>query len=487
MSITSALNAALTGLSATQRQAEITASNVANATTPAYARREVQLGAAVLAGTGQGVMVMGITRQVDQYVLAERRLAQAGDGDRALRSEFLGKVEASIGSPDQPGSIGARIAAFDRSLIEAASRPESEARLAVVANSARSLASGLAAASQDVQQARGTADRMIARDVDALNAGLAQVQDINATLRSFSGVGRDISALLDQRQRVIDQISAIVPLREVPREGNQIALFTTGGVSLLEGTPARFGFTASNTVTAEMTLAAGGLSGLTVNGRSVDTAGTSSPVLGGRLGALFAVRDDLAVTAQSGLDAMARDLVERFGTPAVDPTLAPGDPGLFTDQGAAFLPVNEAGLAARIRMNTAADPSQGGALFRLRDGLQATVPGALGSNTLLKNLHLALSAPRVLSSAGFAAGNRDMAGLAADVLSDASTRRLNADSEASFASARFATLSDLEKQGGVDTDQEMQMLLVIEKNYAANAKVIQTVSNMIDTLMRLGT
>ena len=487
MSIASALSAALTGLSATQRQAEVVASNVANAITPGYARREVQLGAAVLAGTGQGVAVIGIARQVDQFLLTERRLAESGDGDRALRAEFLRKVEASIGSPDQTGSIGAQIAAFDQSLIEAASRPDSEARLAVVASSARSLAGGLATATDDVQQARATADRMIARDVGALNEVLSQVQDINAELRSFSGAGRDISALLDQRQRVIDSISAIIPLREVPREGNQIALFSTGGLSLLEGTPARFGFTPSNTITAEMTLASGGLSGLTVNGRSVATAGPSSPILGGRLGALFAVRDDLGVTAQNSLDAMARDLVERFAAPGSDPTLAPGDPGLFTDQGSAFLTVNEVGLAGRITMNAAADPSQGGALFRLRDGLNAATQGPPGVNTLIKGLHLALSAHRALSSTGFVGGNRDFASLAADVLSDASTRRLNADSEASFAAARFTTLSDLEKQGGVDTDQEMQMLLIIEKNYAANARVIQTVSDMIDTLIRLGT
>jgi flagellar hook-associated protein 1 FlgK len=53
MSVTSALAGALSGLSATSRQAEILSSNVANATTPGYARRQVGLGAAVLAGQGQ--------------------------------------------------------------------------------------------------------------------------------------------------------------------------------------------------------------------------------------------------------------------------------------------------------------------------------------------------------------------------------------------------------------------------------------------------
>ena len=38
-----------------------------------------------------------------------------------------------------------------------------------------------------------------------------------------------------ERQRLVDTISAIVPVREVPRDHNQIALFTTGGATLLEG------------------------------------------------------------------------------------------------------------------------------------------------------------------------------------------------------------------------------------------------------------
>ena len=486
MSITSALASALTGLSATSRQAEILSSNVANATTPGYARREVQLSAYVLAGTGQGVAVTGIARNVDQYLITERRLGQAGDADRSLRATFMRQVETAIGTPETTGSLGFRIAAFDQSLIEAASRPESDARLANVANAARSLATGLNGISDTIQLARSTADRQIAAEVGTLNAALSQVQEINAQLQNFSGVGQDVSALLDRRQQAIDAIAAIVPLREVPRDRNQIALFTTGGVSLLEGTAAKFGFTPANTITADMTLGSGALSGLTVNGRSIDTAGTSSPILGGRLSGLFAIRDDLAVSAQTKLDATARDLVERFSATGLDPTLAPGDPGVFTDQGAAFVPANEVGLAGRLTLNAAADPNQGGAVFRLRDGLGAATPGPPGNGSLLRRLGDALTASRPLSSGGFIPGTRTFAMLATDILSDHAARRLGADSDASFAAAHLAALSDLENQGGIDTDQEMQMLLVIEKNYTANAKVIQTVNDMIATLLRIG-
>ncbi|MGL4237406.1 flagellar hook-associated protein FlgK [Tabrizicola sp.] len=486
MSVTSALAGALSGLSATSRQAEILSSNVANATTPGYARRQAGLGSTVLGGTGQGVQILGVTRDVDRHLMGERRLAAAGGGDRDVRAEFLKRVEQTLGTPDSPGSLAARLAAFDQALVEAAGRPESQARLGNVASTAKSLAEGLKAATTDIQQARATADRRIGEEVGKLNSTLAQLQELNVELRSFTGAGRDVSALLDERQRLIDQISAIVPVREIPRDLNQIALFTTGGAPLLDGSASVIGFSATHTITPEMTRALGGLSGITINGRPYDTAGSASPILGGTLGALFALRDDLAVNAQGKIDAAARDLVERFSAAGLDPTLAPGAPGLFTDAGGAFLPANEVGLAGRLRLNAAADPAQGGALFRLRDGLGSLTEGPPGNGGLLGALHAALTNARPLSSTGFAAGSRSFATLTGDLVSDASAQRLSAQSEQSFAAAKLTALTDLEAQNGIDTDQEMQELLVIEKNYAANAKVIQAVADMIDTLIRLG-
>lgn len=485
MSVTSALAGALSGLSVASRQAEILSSNVANATTPGYARRQVSVGSAVLAGHGQGAQILGVTRYVDGHLLAERRLAQASGGDRDVRAEFLKRVEQAFGTPDSDGSLAARLASFDRSLVEAAGRPDSQARLNAVAAAAKSLAEGFSDATKVIQSARSTADRRIGEEVGRLNSTLRQLQDLNVELRSFTGAGRDISALLDKRQQLVDEISAIVPVREVPRDLNQIALFTTGGAALLEGSAAVIGFSATHTIAADMTQGSGGLSGISINQRPYDTAGSASPILGGTLGALFSVRDDLAVSAQGKLDAVARDLVERFASSAVDPTLTPGDPGLFTDAGAAFNPLDEAGLAGRLALNAMADPARGGALFRLRDGLGAASEGLSGNATLLNALHDALAQARPLSSSGFAAGLRDFATLSGDLMSEAAGLRLSADSDRSFAAAKLTALSDLEAQNGIDTDQEMQELLTIEKNYAANAKVIQAVADMIDMLIRL--
>jgi len=180
---------------------------------------------------------------------------------------------------------------------------------------------------------------------------------------------------------------------------------------------------------------------------------------------------------------VARDLVSRFSDPGLDATLLSGAPGLFTDAGASFDPANEVGLAARLVVNAAADPAKGGALWRLRDGLGAAEPGAVGESALLTAMQHALTAPQSPVSGQFMPGARSFSLLAADLLSGVATSRLSSDEGASFASAKSDALREQELGLGVDTDQQMQQLLLVEQAYAANAKVITSVDEMLQILL----
>ena len=485
MSISASLNNALSGLTANSRAAELVSSNVANATNPSYARREIVLGARVVGDTGQGVSVLGVDRIVDRALLSDRRVAEALTGGRSLRAAFHASFERVVGSNSDAGSLTGRITTFESALIEAASRPDSEARLANVASSLKQVTSAFSLASGSVQESRMRADRTIAAEVSQLNSALARVQEMNVLIRAAKSSGNDASALMDQRQQAVDQISSIVPIRELQRDHDQIALVTAGGATLLDGKASVFGFSAVNTITPDMTLASGALSGLTLNGRPVQIGVPPAAVDGGTLAAHFDVRDRLAIDAQASLDAVARNLVSRFQDPAVDLTRATGDAGLLTDAGAVFVTTNEVGLSARLQINAAANPDAGGALWRLRDGLGAVVQGPPGNGALLSQLHNAMTQPQATATGPFGSGARSFAVLAGDLSSLSAASRINAESDLSFAQARADTLREMQLSEGVDTDQEMQKLLVIEQAYSANAKVVQTMDELIQILMRL--
>ena len=95
MTIASALNNALSGLTATSKLAEITSGNLANALTDGYGRQSVSLSAAVLAGYGNGVAVIGIDRASSPELTSARRIA---DGDLAGgQAELDALVRLEIG------------------------------------------------------------------------------------------------------------------------------------------------------------------------------------------------------------------------------------------------------------------------------------------------------------------------------------------------------------------------------------------------------
>ena len=482
MTIAGTLSNAVSGLTASARMAEIASSNLANALTDGYGRRSVDLSAAQLAGTGGGVQIDGITRFANPGLLADRRLADAMLTGQQRSADALIRLETALGGVDGAAGLGARFAAFERALISATSDPAADLRLNETVSRLSDLTSTLQTATRMTQTLRQDADAAIARDVDTLNAGLRQVADLNRNIQRVTLSGNDPSALMDARQKAIDQIATIVPLREMPRGDGTVGLVTTTGVTLLDGRAVQFGFTPTPTITAEMTLAAGALAGLTMNGLPLDPADGASRLDGGSLGASFALRDKDLVAVQTGLDQIAADLVARFADPANDTTLQPGGQGLLVDPSGPFLLSDITGLAGRITVNAALDPGRGGDASRLRDGLNATAPGPTGESAQLNRWLAALAQPRNDLPG---TDDRSAAGRIADFTAQTGTRRLTAEQNVSFTAARWDTLREAELSGGVNTDFELQMLLRIEQAYAANAKVIETVNAMMQRLLEI--
>jgi len=482
MGITSALNNAMSGLSATSRTAEVISTNLANAMTEGYAARETVVSSRNKTG---GVSVQGVQRHVDQVLSADLMLSGGERSGAETRVAFLETVERAIGVPGEAQSLSGRLAEFEASLVSAAAKPEDDNRLNTVLKRAEEVAGALDDSTTAIQTARGRADAEIGQVVKQVNTVLDQLAGINRTIVMAETSGQSTAGLLDQRGQLLAQLSEAVPVRSVPRDNGAIAVFTPGGAILLDGTVAELEFTASNVVEPHMTGDNGLLSGLTINGVNIPSRGDGSPIAGGRLAALFEVRDGLAVEAQQDLDAVARDLVEHFETTGLDPTLAPGDAGLFTDAGAAFTPADEVGLAGRLSINTSADPDQGGALWRLRDGLGAGAPGPGGDSRLLQAMGEALSTPQSMASGAVGGSERGLSGHIAALTSRIGQERLTQDQSLSFANTRHAELSDMQARNAVDSDDQMQRLLQVEQAYAANARLIETINTMMDQLLRI--
>jgi flagellar hook-associated protein 1 FlgK len=484
MTISSALSNALSGLAASARSAGVVSTNLANVLTEGYAPRDIELRARS-SGAGGGVLVGGVQRNVNTALLGERRLADSEVSLNRVLVDVSTTLEKAIGIPDEEGSLSARISAMEASLVTAAARPDENVRLRDVMFKAGDVAEKFNKISATIQEQRTKLDDRIGATVESINTILAKTERLNGQIARSHALGHDVAALEDQRQLLIDELATHVPVRLAARDSGAVAIYTPGGAALLDGKAAQLGFARSNVVAPHMTLENGLLSGLEINGIPVRTDGARSPVAGGGLAALFEARDGVAPAAQARIDGLARDLVERFQQPGLDSTRAPGQPGLFTDMQAVFDPADEIGIAGRIALNTAVDEAAEGAVWRLRDGLGADTPANAGDATLLQVLSDSLSRPAPPASAALDAGSASLAAHIGAVTSSMGQSRLSAEQDLGFANSLQAGLKESELAQGVDTDEQLQRLLLVEQAYAANARMIQTMEDLLDTLIRI--
>ena len=478
MSMSSALSNALTGLTANARMAEVVSSNLSNAQTDGYGRRSVELSSVQVGRRGGGVRVDQITRFVDAGLLADRRLADAALSGQERSASMVLRLEQVVGGADDAAGLGTRLAAFERALISASSDPASETRLSSAVARLQDVTNTLQSNTKGIQALRQDADAAIARDINILNNAIAQVDQLNADILRIKGAGNDPSALLDARQRAVDQISGLLPVREIARDNGTVGLMTARGTTLLDSQPVVFSFSRTPTITADMTLASGALGGIQADGAPLDPATGIGRLDGGSLGAAFALRDQTLVDAQSALDQIAADLISRFADANNDPSLNPGDLGLLTDQGGPLDPADVPGLAGRIAVNS--DITETPSL--IRDGLNAGGPGSVGDATQLNRWIAGLETSRA-DLPGMNA--QSASGRIGSYIAEIGSTRVMAQEQLSFTNARWETLREAELSDGVDTDVELQQLLQIEQAYAANAKVIQTVDFMMQRLMEL--
>ncbi len=486
MSIGAALSNAYSGLTANSRLAEIISSNVANALNENYSRRSVELSANSVGGKGAGVKVDAIIRFEDAVAVSLRRGADADSALSSVLASGYAKLGTALGQPGEGGSLPTMVVGFEAALVAAAATPESGPMQANLLRAATGLVTTVTNISTENQRIRMDADAEISRQVEVVNSALGDIDQLNREIQMQVAGGNDASALMDQRKHLIDKIAGILPIKSIRRDDGQVALFTNSGAQLLDGNRAQLQFTATNLITPDMNVASGTLSGLSLNGVPVPIGFSGGLLDGGSLSANFALRDVIVPEADRRLDAFSADLMQRFESTALDPSITPGMPGLFTDAGAALNPADTEGLASRLKINANVDPTLGGALWHLRDGLYAATAGNAGFGIILVAMRNAVTQQQIPPIGSGVAGSVNLGEFAADIVSQNGVAAQNANEKYVFNAARAATFRESEISGaGVDTDYEMQQLMLVEQAYAANARVVSVIDNLLQTLMEM--
>jgi flagellar hook-associated protein 1 FlgK len=322
MSLTQALNTALSGLKATQAGMSLIASNVANAQTPGYVRKTLDV-ASSAAGDGSSVRVVGINRELDKYIQSQLRTETAGGAYADLRANFYSQLQGIYGDPSSSTSLESVFGSFTSAVQSLVTSPDSTAARSLVLGNAQVLAQTLNTATAQIQTLRSSAEGGLADAVATANEAMQHIADLNAQL-----AGRDITtasdaALADERDSYVDQLSKLMDVRVVTNNLNQISVFTNSGVELVGAKASQLAFNAQGTVNAttlwnpDPTKSNLGTLTLTsAGGTSIDLIANGS-IRSGQIAALLDMRDNVLVQAQNQLDGLAATMAQALSNTTV--------------------------------------------------------------------------------------------------------------------------------------------------------------------------
>ena len=93
MSITLALQTALSGIQAQQTALQVTANNIANVNTIGFTRKVTEFQSRTLVGEGAGVEVGAINRKIDEFLVSQLRDQESVVGNLSVRDRFLSIVQ----------------------------------------------------------------------------------------------------------------------------------------------------------------------------------------------------------------------------------------------------------------------------------------------------------------------------------------------------------------------------------------------------------
>ena len=316
MSLGDALAIAMAGLRVNQATMSLVSSNVANAETPGYVRKTVNQSAVNAGETGTSVKVVGVDRQLDDYILAQLRTETSGGAYASLRSDFLKQLQGLFGDPNSTGTLENSYNGLTTALQALATSPDSTSARIAVLNAAQAISSNLNSTSNGIQTLRAGCETGIADAVTTANNLMQQIANINTHIQAnpLGGTSTDAatSAMLDQRDQAINQLSQLMDIRVVTNGANQVTVFTGSGVQLVGMEAATLSFNAQGTVSPTTVwnpnTAISDLGSIRVGYANGSSSDLTSSLKSGKLAAYVELRDKTLVQAQTQLDQFAASL-----------------------------------------------------------------------------------------------------------------------------------------------------------------------------------
>ena len=436
---------AASGARAARAALDVSAQNIANAATPGYVRRSIDLSEVAGARTSStqsdvslaGVRIAGITRNADAFRQADVRRTGSDTARADAELSGLTQIESSV----ENSGIYNALTGFESALQQLGPDPTNASLRSAVIEQGRTLAGGFQLAAQELAAVGKGLQFEAQAGVSQINDIARQLAQTNARLVAVGQGTSDQTALADQRDQLLDKLSKLgdVTTTFAANGTVQVQLGGNSGPNLVAGvTPS----TLTATTNPDGTLA------YAVGAQAVAFSG------GSLAGANLALTKLASVSTR--LDGIAASIISTVNTAQASGVALDGTAGqpLFTGTTAATF-----GVAAVTGSAIATAPTGAGANSRNAGNLTA--------------LQTALNAADPSGQT-----NALLFDVSATVASNTTTR------------AALLTISDnartaLAAQSGVNLDEEAVNLVRYQQAFQASGKVIQVAQTLFDTLLNI--
>jgi flagellar hook-associated protein 1 FlgK len=243
MSLSAALNSSLSSMLALQQQTRVASGNVANAQTPDYTRKNVNLTTPASQGLPSGVSILSITRTVSTALQNDLISRTADQSAEAVRARYMGDIGGLLDVKNGQPAITKQLQAFQQAWTDFEANPENPNLARAIANQGQQLATSLNRLAAEPSRI----DSRIASDIDTavtdLNSLIRNAYELNTQIVTQASTGEPVGELQDKLDTIIRQISSYTKVQMLPTGTGAIQILTTGGQSLVSAaTPPVFSF-----------------------------------------------------------------------------------------------------------------------------------------------------------------------------------------------------------------------------------------------------
>ncbi|MNS53561.1 Flagellar hook-associated protein 1 [compost metagenome] len=481
------LNAAIQGLMTAQRALDVAGHNVANANTEGYSRQRVQLsttspmGHSSLhmswAGPGQvgtGVQVDTIKRVRDQFIDRQVRAETSPLGEAKITADTLRQIEDIFGEPSDR-SLGTLTTRFWDSWHELSNNPENAAtRLGL-----REVSANLAAVFQEIHgkltTLRQDVNDRIETTVNDVNSITRQIATLNNQIKAGLAGGQNPNDLQDQRDLLIEKLSEFVKVDVTETAQGALNVYVGGNPLVAEGH--NFDLLAIRQGTQGFVQVQYGPTQVPVN------------ISGGSLKGYLDMRDvALSDTDARGfitqLNQMANGIanqvnnLHRAGFALDGTTTLP-----FFEEflGPPAVPIDASNIAvnAAIMADNTNPPGYNLIAAALND--PGSLTGGVGDNGN------ALAIARLRNAKVMGGGTYTFDDFYKGVLVNVGVQGQEAMRKEATQTMLVASVKERrDSASGVSTDEEMADVIKFQKAYAASARILSTIDEMLETLINVG-